>query len=213
MYAEDAVFRTNHVKRRLKAGGHVLGCWTMLGAPAALQLLGHAGFDYLLIDHEHGIGEPSSLISQLQAVCNTPAHSIVLVPCNDQVTLKRVLDAGAEGVMIPSIESAEEARAAVAACRYPPNGRRGTAASSVRASNWGMAPRYVETCADELLICLQIESVKGAEAIDEIAAVDGVDVVLLAHDHLGQFVDVDLAGCGSRRPAGNRGQHTERECC
>ena len=101
------------------------------------------------------------------------------VPWNDHVYLKRVLDAGVEAVLIPSIDTADEARAAVAACLYPTRGRRGTAASSVRASSYGMAPDYVATCADNLLIGCQIESAKAVENIDEILAVDGIDLMFI----------------------------------
>ena len=90
-------------------------------------------------------------LGQLQAMSATPTVGVVRVPWNDHVYLKRVLDVGAEAVLIPSIDTADEARAAVAACLYPPRGRRGTAASSVRASSYGMAPDYVATCAENLL--------------------------------------------------------------
>lgn len=173
------MYRPNAVKQRLKNGENVLGCWTMLGSPHVVELLGFAGFDYLILDQEHGLGDPTSLSFQLQAMAATPATSVVRVPWNDHVYLKRVIDAGAEGVLIPSIDTAEEARAAVAACRYPPRGRRGTAASSVRASNYGMAPDYVAGCCDNLLVVIQIESAKAVENIDEILAVEGIDVVFI----------------------------------
>ena len=136
------------------------------GLSAGGGTAGLAGFDYLLLDHEHGLGDLGTLLQQLQAMSATPATSIVRVQWNDMVVLKRVLDAGVEGVMIPLVETAEEARAAVASCRYPPAGRRGAAASSARASNYGMAPDYVATCADNLLVALQIESEKGVENIE-----------------------------------------------
>ena len=109
----------------------------------------------------------------------TPTVGVVRVPWNDHVYLKRVLDAGAEAVLIPSIDTADEARAAVAACRYPPRGRRGTASSSVRASSYGMAPDYVATCADDLLIACQIESVTAVDNIDAILAVEGIDLMFI----------------------------------
>jgi 4-hydroxy-2-oxoheptanedioate aldolase len=196
-----SMYRPNAAKARLRAGGKVLGCWSALGSPSVVELLGFAGFDYILLDQEHGLGEPSTLITQLQAMSATPATSVVRVPWNDHVYLKRVLDAGVEGVMVPSIETAGEARAAVAACRYPPLGRRGAASSSPRASNYGMAPNYVATCADELLIVLQIESKKGVENIDEILAVEGIDVMFIGpHDlsgtvgHLGNLKHPEVAG-------------------
>lgn len=173
------MYRSNALKQNLKAGRNVVGCWTMLGNPHALEILALAGYDYLLLDLEHGIGDPSSLATMLMAISATKTTSVVRVPWNDHVYLKRVLDAGAEGVMIPSIETAEEARAAVAACRYPLAGRRGTAASSVRASSYGMGKDYVATAADNLLIVLQIESAKGVQNIDEILKVEGIDVVFI----------------------------------
>jgi 4-hydroxy-2-oxoheptanedioate aldolase len=177
------MYRTNKLKQRLQNSEKVLGCWTALGNPHVTEILALAGFDYLVIDQEHGLGDPTSLSLQLQAASATDATPVVRVPWNDHVYLKRVLDAGAEGVMIPSVETAEEARAAVAACRYPPLGRRGTAASTVRASSYGMATDYVATCADNLLIVIQIESAKGVQNIDEILAVEGIDVMFIGpHD-------------------------------
>lgn len=173
------MYRKNRLKERLQNRENVFGCWTMLGNPHATEILALAGFDYLILDQEHGLGDPSSLSLQLQAASATETTPVVRVPWNDHVYLKRVLDAGAEGVMIPSVETAEEARAAVAACRYPLQGRRGTAASTVRASSYGMAPDYVATCADNLLIVLQIESAKGVENIDSILEVEGIDVMFI----------------------------------
>jgi 4-hydroxy-2-oxoheptanedioate aldolase len=173
------MYRRNACKERLKAGRKVLGCWTALGSAPVVELLGFAGFDYLLLDHEHGLGDLSSLVGQLQAMAATPATAVVRVQWNDQVVLKRVLDAGAEGVMIPLVETADEARAAVASCLYPPKGRRGAASSSARASNYGMASNYVATCADNLLVILQIESEKAVQNIDQILKVEGIDVMFI----------------------------------
>lgn len=173
------MYRKNSLKQRLISGENVLGCWSFLGNPLIVEILGLTGFDYILLDQEHGLGDPSDLPAQLQALSATPTVGVVRVPWNDHVYLKRVLDAGAEAVLIPSIDTAEEARAAVAACLYPPRGRRGTAAGSVRASSFGMAPDYVATCAENLLIACQIESAKAVENIDEILAVEGIDVIFI----------------------------------
>lgn len=173
------MYRANTLKQRLRNGENVLGCWSMLGHPPVIELLGLAGFDFVVIDHEHGLGDPSSLPMQLQALSATPAVGVVRVPWNDHVYLKRVLDAGAEAVLIPTINTAEEARAAVAACLYPPRGRRGTAASSVRASNYGMASNYVATYEDNLFVACQIESAQAVENIDDILAVEGIDMLLI----------------------------------
>ena len=196
------MFRVNTLKQRLRAGKRALGCWTVLGSPPVIELLALCGFDYLLLDQEHGFGEPSALLQSLQAMAATPAcTSIVRVPSNDPNYLKRVLDAGVESVMVPNIQTAEDAREVVAACRYPPAGRRGSALGSARASDYGIrAADYRDAAADELLIICQIESVRAVENIDAIAAVDGVDVLFIGpYDlsgtlgHLGDFKHPDVA--------------------
>ena len=179
------MFRPNALKRRLAAGRRALGCWTVLGSPPVIELLAYCGFDYLLLDQEHGFGEPSALLHSLQAMAATPnCTSVVRVPSNDAHYLKRVLDAGVEGVMVPNVETADDARAVVAACRYPPRGRRGSALGSARASDYGIsAAKYKSEAANELLIVVQIESPKAVENIGAIAAVEGVDVLFIGpHD-------------------------------
>jgi 2-keto-3-deoxy-L-rhamnonate aldolase RhmA len=173
------VYRKNILKQRLKNGENVLGCWTMLGNAQVVEILSLAGFDFLVLDQEHGLGDTTSLSAQLHAMSATPTVGVVRVPWNDHVYLKRVLDVGAEAVLIPSIDTAEEARAAVAACLYPTRGRRGTASSSVRASSYGMASDYVGSCAENLLLACQIESAKAVENIDAILAVEGIDLVFI----------------------------------
>ena len=173
------MYRPNTLKQRLRNGENVLGFWTMLGSPQIVEIAALAGYDFIVLDQEHGLGDATTLAAQLHALSATQATSVVRVPWNDHVYLKRVLDAGAEAVLIPSIETADEARAAVAACLYPPRGRRGTAASLVRASSFGMAPDYVATCADNLLIACQIESAKAVDNIDPILAVEGIDLLVI----------------------------------
>ena len=173
------MYRANRLKERLRNGEQVLGCWTMLGNPQVVEILSLAGYDYLVLDQEHGLGDATSLAAQLHAMSATPTVGVVRVPWNDHVYLKRVLDVGAEAVLIPSIDTADEARAAVAACLYPTRGRRGTASSSVRASSYGMAPDYVATCAENLLIACQIESATAVGNIDAILAVEGIDLMFI----------------------------------
>ena len=173
------MYRANSLKHRLRNGEQVLGCWSMLGHPQAAEILRLAGFDFLVLDQEHGLGDVTSLAAQLHAMSATPTVGVVRVPWNDHVYLKRVLDVGAEAVLIPSIDTAADARAAVAACLYPPHGRRGTAASSVRASSYGMAADYVGSCAENLLIACQIESAHAVENIDAILAVEGIDLLFI----------------------------------
>ena len=173
------MYRVNSLKQRLRNGEQVLGCWSMLGHPQVAEILSLAGFDFLVLDQEHGLGDATSLAAQLHAMSATPTVGVVRVPWNDHVYLKRVLDVGAEAVLIPSIDTADEARAAVAACLYPPHGRRGTASSSVRASSYGMAADYVGSCAENLLIACQIESAKAVGNIDAILAVEGIDMLFI----------------------------------
>ena len=166
-------FRPNRLKERLAAGGSAVGCWQFTTSPDVAELLGLCGFDALLIDHEHGPGGLESLIAILRATDSSTTTRLVRVPANDPVVLKRVLDCGAEGVMIPMLESAEQARAAVAACRYPPAGMRGAAFTVTRGSGYGTAADYPARIDERLLVIGQIESLA---AID---AVDGIDVLLI----------------------------------
>lgn len=207
------MFRPNALKQRLNSGKCALGCWTVLGSPPVIELLALCGFDYLLLDQEHGFGEPSALLHSLQAMAAAPScTSIVRVPSNDANYLKRVLDAGVEGVMVPNVETAEDARAVVAACRYPPAGRRGSALGSARASDYGIrAGDYRRSAADELLIVCQIESPRGVDNIEAIAATDGVDVLFIGpHDlsgtvgHLGDLKHPEVAKLIARAEEGIR---------
>ncbi len=174
------MIRDNPLKPRLARGDPVLGCWLLMVAPIAAEIVGLAGYDFVMIDHEHGPGSFTDAISLMQAVAASGASPLMRVPWNDAVYVKRALDAGVEGLMFPSIGSAEEARSAVAACRYPPAGIRGAAYGSVRASGYGLAgTRYRDTAADNLLIICQIETLAGLAAIPEIARVPGVDVLFI----------------------------------
>jgi len=205
------MFRPNRMKQKLAAGQRVLGCWTALGNPQIVEILAMCGFDFLLFDQEHGMGDPSSLVGLLQAIAPTETTSVVRIPWNDPVYIKRVLDAGVEGIMIPSIETAEEARVAVEACRYPPRGRRGSAIGSARASNYGMAADYREAADDRVLVIGQIESLRAVDNIDSIAAVDGLDVLFIGpHDlsgtlgHLGDLRQPAVAAAITRAEEGIR---------
>ena len=187
----------NPLKARLRAGKPALGCWLTFGSSVVAEILGLSGYDAVLIDLEHGFAGLPETVQCLQALSATGAAGLVRVPDNDPVALKRVLDIGVTGVMIPNVGSAEGARAAIAACRYPPAGIRGAAYGMVRASGYGMAREAYLARGDEaLLIICQIESRAGLDAIEEIAAVDGVDCLFVGpYDlsgslgRLGQFTD------------------------
>jgi 4-hydroxy-2-oxoheptanedioate aldolase len=178
------MYRSNLLKARLEAGESVYGAWVGSGSPVAAELLGHIGFDFLVLDQEHGAGELSDAVSSLRAAASSGTPCIVRAPWNDPIWLKRILDAGADSIMIPSVETAAAARAAVAACRYPPQGTRGYAAGVVRASTFGLEPGYVPKANGNLLIVLQIESAAAVEHAAEICAVEGVDVVFIGVNDL-----------------------------
>ncbi len=200
------MYRPNPVKQRLAAGGSVFGCWLNMASPMAAEVVGLAGYDCVMIDNEHGPASLLESVGLMHAVAASGASSLMRVPWNDAVYIKRALDAGVEGVMVPSVGSADEARAVVAACRYPPAGIRGAACGSVRASDYGLcAEHYRDTAADTLLVICQIESVAGVDAVPEIAKVPGVDVLFLGpYDlsgsigKLGRFDDPEVAALFDR---------------
>jgi 4-hydroxy-2-oxoheptanedioate aldolase len=193
------MYRENTLKRRLRNGETCYGAFLGLASPAAAEIVAHAGFDCVLIDHEHGPGTLADGAALLRAVQTTPCTALIRVPWNDAVYVKRILDLGMEGVMFPAVSSAEEARAAVSACRYPPEGTRGCAASIVRASRFGMEKDYIRNADENLLVICQIETLQGVEAIPDIARVPGVDMLFVGPfdlsgsiGRLGQFDHPDV---------------------
>ena len=169
-----------NLKARLTSGRPAVGCWLELMSPIATEVLAGAGYDCLLIDLEHGPGGYREAVAMLQAMNGSASAPLIRVPSNDPVEIKRALDCGVEGIMIPAVDSRAEAEAAVAACRYPPRGKRGMAAPIVRASGYGRRWRdYVRDADECLLVICQIESGAAVEAIDEIAAVEGVDLLFI----------------------------------
>ena len=179
------MFRENAQIRRLAAGKKALGCWLSSGDPTAAEIIGHAGYDFVLIDHEHGPGDPLSAVTLLRALSASPSTVLMRVAWNDPVRIKRALDIGVEGIMVPMVETADQARAAVAAAKYPPAGIRGCASSVVRASGYGTADAaYLARVNDELVVMCQIESGRAVDNAAEIAAVDGVDVLFIGPNDL-----------------------------
>ncbi len=176
------MYRPNQLKARLAAGESVYGAWVGTGSPAVAEILAHVGFDFLVIDQEHGMGELSDAAAALRAAHSTPC--IVRAPWNDPIWLKRILDAGADSIMIPSVETAAAAEAAVRFCRYPPQGMRGYAAGVVRASTYGLEPGYLQKANENMLVVVQIESAAAVEQAAQICAVEGVDVVFIGVNDL-----------------------------
>lgn len=170
---------TNHLKRRIVERRDVpFGTWSMVGSASAVEAVGHCGFDFLVIDMEHVPIEVRDLAELLRAIGNTPADPLVRISWNDKVTIKRVLDAGAQTIMVPFVETAEEAAEAVAAAKYPPQGVRGMAAVH-RASRYGAAGDYLKRANDETCVIVQLETAEAIGRIREIAAVPGVDGVFV----------------------------------
>jgi 4-hydroxy-2-oxoheptanedioate aldolase len=170
------MFRKNELKRKLNAGETVFGAWIHTGSIVCAELLAHHGFDFLIFDLEHSPAELPDAVDVLRAMQLTSTACVLRVPWNDHVLLKKVLDAGFDSIMVPSVDTAEEAEAAVQACRYPPRGRRGYGAPAVRASGYGAAPDYAARAADELLLIIQLETALAVQNAAAICAVDGVDV-------------------------------------
>ena len=175
MNVQDRALR---LKQQLTSGGTVVGCFISLGSPIAAEIMGAAGYDCAVIDLEHGSGDERHALDQMQALSATNCVSLVRVESNQRQRVHRVLDAGAHGIMFPRIDSAEEARAAIAAMRYPPDGTRGVA-SSVRACEYGANFQPYLAGSKNLLSMIQIESEAAVACVEEIAAVPGVDILFL----------------------------------
>lgn len=164
----------------LEAGHSCTGAWLFLGSPEAAEVLGLAGFDALVIDHEHSPGGLETAVHQMRAIRATGNSTILTrLGGNDPAAIKRLLDCGAEGLMLPNVESADEARSFVAACRYPPKGRRGAHFTVSRAAGWGFRSDDYLRDAERLFLAAMIESASGVAAIPEIARVEGLGMLFL----------------------------------
>jgi len=173
----------NVFKHNLRERKKQYGLWLSLDSPMATEIVAGTGYDWLLLDLEHNCIDLSSVVHHLRAAKGGTAEVMVRLPWNDPVVFKRLLDLGVRSFMVPLVQSAEEARAAVAATRYPPLGMRG-AAGNTRASNFNRITNYFENTHENICIVVQIETLKGVEAIGEIAAVDGIDGLFIGPSDL-----------------------------
>jgi 4-hydroxy-2-oxoheptanedioate aldolase len=173
----------NQFKRNLAAGKKQIGLWLGLDSPNATEIVAGAGFDWLLLDMEHTCIDASSVVQHLRAAKGGSAEVVVRVPWNEPIILKRLLDIGVRSFMIPMVQTAAEARNAVAATRYPPLGIRGVAGNT-RASNYNRNTDYFERYHEEQCIVVQIESPAAIAAIDGIGAVDGIDGMFIGPNDL-----------------------------
>ena len=173
----------NQFRRDLIAGKKLIGCWCSLGGEITTEVLGVAGFDWLLLDGEHAPNDVLSFVPQLMALKDSASAPVVRPPWNDTVIIKRLLDIGFYNFLIPFVESADEARRAVAATRYPPQGVRGVSVSH-RSNHYGTVKDYFQSINDNITVIVQIESRKTVDVIDEICAVEGVDCLFIGPSDL-----------------------------
>jgi 4-hydroxy-2-oxoheptanedioate aldolase len=168
----------NRFKRALAEGRQQIGLWCSLPGSYAAEAVAGSGFDWLLFDTEHSPGDPLTVLAQLQAVAPYDVSPVVRPASNDTVLIKRFLDLGAQTLLIPYVQNAEEARRAVAAMRYPPEGVRGVSGLT-RATRFGRVAGYAKQAAEELCLLVQIETGEALGELEAIAAVDGVDGVFI----------------------------------
>jgi 4-hydroxy-2-oxoheptanedioate aldolase len=171
-------FPVNEFKRALAEGRPQIGLWCNLASNLAAEVVAASGFDWLMLDTEHAPNEIDMVLSQLQAVAAYPTSAVVRPPWNDMVMIKRFLDVGAQSLLLPYVQNADEARRAVAATRYPPVGQRGVTRVS-RATRFGRVPDWAQRAEDELCVLVQVESRQALGNIEAIAAVPGIDGIFI----------------------------------
>lgn len=169
----------NTFKQRLQSGQAQIGLWLGLADPYCAELAANAGFDWLLIDGEHAPNDLRGLLGQLQAVAPYAAQPVIRPVIGDTALIKQILDIGAQTLLVPMVESAEQARELVRAMHYPPNGIRGVGSALARASRWNSIPGYLDKADAQMCLLVQIENLEGLARLDEIVAVDGVDGVFI----------------------------------
>ncbi len=168
--------KENIVMRKLKEGKSTLGSWICLNSPLIANVMAEAGFEWLTIDTEHGVMDYREMVEMIRAILSTQTVPIVRVAWNDPSLIKRALDAGAMGIIVPMVMSAEEAIKSVEAVRFPPKGKRsvvGVAAEILHGSD------YIELANEQILLAVQIEHIDAVACADEICAVEGVDVIFI----------------------------------
>ncbi|XP_062026715.1 uncharacterized protein LOC133742993 [Rosa rugosa] len=165
------------LKSRLHNGDTLYGLFLLSFSPTLAEIAGLSGYDFVVVDMEHGPGGVSEALSCLRALAATQTPAILRLPESSPTWAKKALDLGPQGIMFPMIDSSKEAEKAVSYCRFPPAGIRGSAHTVVRASSYGIDEGYLSNYEDQLLIMCQVESEEGVKRAEEIAAVEGVDCV------------------------------------
>lgn len=169
----------NRFKARLREHERQIGLWQALANPYTTEICAGAGFDWLLFDGEHAPMTIPSLLAQLQAVAPYPVDPVARIPVADATIIKQYLDIGFQTLLVPFVNSAEQARQIVSATRYAPEGIRGIGVGLSRAARWNRVPGYLDHGGEEICVLVQIETREGLDALDEIAAVDGVDGIFI----------------------------------
>lgn len=174
---------TNTFKQSLRAKEKVIGCWSALGSPITTEVLGLAGFDWILLDGEHAPNDVLSFIPQLMALKDSPSAVAVRPPVNDPTVIKRLLDIGFYNFIVPFVETKEEAERAVASTKYPPEGIRGVSVGH-RSNCYGTYDDYFTTINDNISVVVQIESQKGLDNLDDILDIEALDGVFVGPSDL-----------------------------
>lgn len=169
----------NRFMEALKGGRPLLGLWQALANNYTAEICARAGFDWLLFDGEHSPNTAQTLLAQLQAVAPFPVEPIARVPQGEPVAIKQYLDIGFRTLLVPMVDSANQARGIVSATRFPPRGIRGVASATSRASGFGADAAYLAEAHEKVAVIAQIESRVGLDALDEIAAVEGIDALFI----------------------------------
>jgi 2-keto-3-deoxy-L-rhamnonate aldolase RhmA len=174
--------KANRVKQLLREGKTTCGTWCSLASPVGAEVMGMQGFDWLLLDMEHSPIDYQTLNNQMLALAPSESVPFVRVPWNDAAEIKRVLDLGAMGIMVPGISTVEDMKRAVAACKYPPEGIRGVA--SVRAARYGQDTNYLKEANGQIMVIAQIEMREAVNDIDRILDVPGIDCAFVGPSDL-----------------------------
>lgn len=168
----------------------LFGGWVCSGSPVLAEIMAGSGLDWVLIDMEHAPNGLESTLAQLYAVSAYPVTPVVRVPSADPVTIKRVLDLGAQTILVPMIATADEARAVAEAAQYPPAGRRGVGSALARSARWNRVDGYLQDAADHVSVIVQIETAEGAACAEAIAATPGIDGVFVGPSDLAASMGV-----------------------
>lgn len=182
----------NIFKENLLLNKQQLGLWLALANSYTTELAAGAGFDWLVLDGEHAPNTIQTLLEQLQVLNGYQSQAVIRVPVGETWMIKQVLDIGAQTILVPMIESIDQAHAMVKAVHYPPHGVRGVGAALARASNFGRVTDYIKTADQEICLLLQVESIAGVNILDQLATIKGVDGIFIGPADLA--ADMGFAG-------------------